>query len=124
MDNLTIITNQFDELKGQMVICSDEVLRFIGIADDDEDYYYVLYDGRKITLHSCVGRITMLKGYIIDRDYNEMIRLAKINHFDQPNLWGNEVSEDVIEFNEKHKEEITTWDKKTRFILGPCWDLN
>ena len=124
MDNLTIITNQFDELKGQMVICSDEVLRFIGIADDDEDYYYVLYDGRKITLHSCVGRITMLKGYILDRDYNEMIRLAKINHFDQPTLWGNEVSEDIINFSEKHKVEITKWNKKTRFILGPCWDLN
>lgn len=124
MDNLTIITNQFNELKGQMVICSDRVLRFIGIADDDEDYYYVLYDGRKITLHSCVGRITMLKGYILDKDYNEMVRLAKINHFDQPTLWGNKVSEDAIEFNEKHKSEITTWDKKTRIILGPCWDLN
>jgi hypothetical protein len=124
MDNLTIITNQFDELKGQMVICSSRVFRFIGIADDDEDYYYVLYDGRKITLHSCVGRITMLKGYILDRDYNEMIRLAKINHFDQPTLWGNEVSEDIINFSEKHKVEITKWNKKTRFILGPCWDLN
>jgi hypothetical protein len=124
MDNLTIITNQFDELKGQMVICSGEVLRFIGIADDDEDYYYVLYDGRTITLHSCVGRITMLKGYIIDRDYNEMIRLAKINHFDQPTLWGNEVSETTIKYSEDHKAEITKWNQKTRFILGPCWDLN
>ena len=124
MDNLTIITNQFDELKGQMVICSNRVFRFIGIADDEYDYYYALYDGRTITLHSCVGRITMLKGYIIDRDYNEMIRLAKINHFDQSNLWGNEASEDTIYFSEKHKSEITNWDKKTKFILGPCWDLN
>ena len=124
MDNLTIITNQFDELKGQMVICSNQVFRFIGIADDDEDYYYVLYDGRTITLHSCVGRITMLKGYIVERDYSEMVRLAKLNHFDQPTFWGNKVSETTIKYSEDHKAEITNWNQKTRFILGPCWDLN
>ena len=111
MDNLTIITNQFDELKGQMVICSNRVFRFIGIADDGDDYYYVLYDGRKITLHSCVGRITMLKGYILDRDY-------------QPTLWGNEVSEETIKSSENHKAEITKWGQETKFIVGPCWDLN
>lgn len=124
MDNLTIFKNQFEELKGQMVICSNRVFRFIGIADDGDDYYYVLYDGRRITLHSCVGSITRLKGYILDRDYNEMVRLAKLNHFDQPTLWGNEVSEETIKSSENHKAEITNWGQETKFILGPCWDLN
>ena len=49
MDNLTIITKEFNELKGQFVICSDQVYRLLGIADDDEDWYYALYDGRRIT---------------------------------------------------------------------------
>ena len=124
MDNLTIFKNQFEELKGQMVICSNRVFRFIGIADDGDDYYYVLYDGRRITLHSCVGSITRLKGYILDRDYNEMVRLAKLNHFDQPTLWGNEVSEETIKSSEDHKAEITNWSQETKFIVGPCWDLN
>jgi hypothetical protein len=122
MDNLTIFTNEFNELKGQFVICSSQVYRFIGIADDDEDYYYALYDGRKFTLHSCVGRITPLKGYILQRDYDEMIRLAKLNHFDQSTLWGGK-TEEAVEFSRKHKEEITDWEN-TRFILGPFWELN
>jgi hypothetical protein len=125
MDNLTIFTNEFNKLKGQFVICSDRVYRFIGLADDGEDYYYVLYNGRKITLHSCVGRLTPLKGYIPNRDYDEMIRLAKYNHFDQSDLWGcgDEDVEEMVKFNEKHKAEITDW-KGTRFILGPHWEIN
>ena len=123
MNNLEIFTNEFNNLKGQFVICSDRVYRFIGIADDDEDYYYALYDGREFTLHSCVGRITPLKGYILQKNYDEMIRLAKINHFDQPEIWCDKTIEEIIEFNEKHKKEITDW-KDTRFILGPYWDLN
>ena len=123
MNNLEIITNEFNQLKGQFVICSDQVYRLLGIADDDEDWYYALYDGRRITLHSCVGRVTPLKGYIRKKDYDEMIRLAKINHYDQSDLWMNKNPEEMSEFNKKHKDEITTWDK-TRFILGPHWELN
>ena len=44
MDNLTIFTNEYNDLKGQMVISSDKVYRFIGLAEDEHDYYYVLYD--------------------------------------------------------------------------------
>jgi hypothetical protein len=121
MNNLEIFTNEFNNLKGQFVICSDRVYRFIGIADDDDDYYYALYDGREFTLHSCVGRITPLKGYILQRDYDEMIRLAKLNHYDQPEIYGYEKEAEA--FNEQHKKEITDW-KDTRFILGPYWDLN
>jgi hypothetical protein len=116
MDNLTIITKEFNELKGQFVICSDQVYRLLGIADDDEDWYYVLYDGRKITLHSCVGRITPLKGYILEDHYKEMIRLAHYNHYDL-------LGEAFADFVEQHKKDVTDW-QGTRFILGPHWDLN
>jgi len=115
-DNLTIITNEFNELKGQLVISGDEVFRFIGIGDDEEDYYYVLYDGRKIELHSCVGYIVPLKGHIIEKYYLDMIRLAKLNHYDL-------LPEAFSEFVEQHKKEVTDW-KDTRFILGPHWELN
>ncbi len=120
MDNITRITEEYNKVKGQFVICGDRVYRLIGIADDDEDYYWVLYNGRQITLHSCVGRIIPLKGYIKQNDYEEMLRIAKLNHFDQPTLYNSE--EDLNSFNENHKKEITTWED-TRFILGPHWDL-
>ena len=115
-DNLTIITNEFNQLKGQFVICSDRVYRLIGIADDDEDWYYALYDGRRITLHSCVGRVIPLKDYIQQKDYDEMIRIAKLNHYDQ-------IEDEFADFIEQHKKEVTDW-QDTRFILGPHWELN
>ena len=115
MDNLTIITKEFNELKGQFVICGDQVYRLLGIADDDEDWYYALYDGRRITLHSCVGRITPLKGFIQQKDYDEMIRIAKLNHYD--------LLDDDRDFIEKYKKEVTDW-QGTWFILGPHWELN
>jgi hypothetical protein len=124
-DNLTIFTNQYDRLKGQFVLSNDKVYRFIGLAEDEMDYYYVLYDGRKIHFHTCVGKITPLKGYIPQKDYIELIRLAKINHFDQPNLWGNKKPEEFGEFNNKHKHELLEdFDEHTKFIFGPCWELN
>jgi hypothetical protein len=62
-------------------------------------------------------------GSIIEDHYNEMIRIAKLNHYDQPSLWGT--NKNIAEFNEKHKEELTSdWDKNTKFILGPYWELN
>ncbi len=116
MNNLEIITNEFNQLKGQFVICSDQVYRLIGIADDDEDWYYALYDGRRITLHSCVGRITPLKGYILEDHYKEMIRIAKLNHYDL-------LDDTFAHFIEQHKKEVTNW-QGTWFILGPHWELN
>jgi hypothetical protein len=115
-DNLTIITNEFNSFKGQFVICSDQVYRFIGIADDDEDWYYVLYDGRRITLHSCVGSVTPLKSYILEAHYKELIRLAKLNHYDQ-------IEDEFADFIKQHKKEVTDW-QDTQFILGPHWELN
>jgi hypothetical protein len=122
-DNLTLITNEFENLKGQYVLVDCESFRLIGIVEDEHDYYYCLYDGRKLKLTTCLMRITPLKGYIIEDHYNEMIRIAKLNHYDQPSLWGT--NKNIAEFNEKHKEELTSdWDKNTKFILGPYWELN
>lgn len=123
-DNLTIITNEFETLKGQYVLSHCEAHRLIGIVEDEHDYYYCLYDGRKLRLTTCLTRLTPLKGYIRDDDYNEMIRLAKLNDFDQPTLWGKN-DEKIKEFNEEHKNELTkNWDENTKFILGPYWELN
>ena len=121
--NLQIFTREFEELKGQIILCHDHTYRFIGLADDDEDYYYVLYDGRKLHLTTCLSRITPLKGYIKDADYKEMIRLAKLNHYDQPGLWN--AKEDLTAYNEAHKKElVSSWTDGTRFIEGPHWELS
>jgi len=82
--NLPKILEQYEKLKGQFVITDSwKIERLIGIGDDGEDWYYLTYDGRKLNWSSCVGRVMPLKGKIDDKDYNEFIRIAKLNHYDQ-----------------------------------------
>jgi hypothetical protein len=82
-NNLKIILSEFEKFKGQFVIADNhKIERLVAIGDAEDDYYYITYDGRKINWNSCVGRIMPLKGFLQDKDYNELVRLSKLNHFD------------------------------------------
>ncbi len=86
--NLKLILENFDRLRGQFVITASwKIERLIAIGEDDMDYYYITYDGQKISWNTCVGRLMPLKGQLLERDYNELVRLAKLNHFDQSSIW-------------------------------------
>ena len=121
--NLIRIIKEFNKLKGQFVITDNwKIERLIAIGEDDMDYYYITYNGRDLHWHTCVGRIMPLKGYIRQKDYNYLIHIAKLNHYDQYDLKTNgniniflKSLEDYIskEYNEKNK-----------FITDFCWDLN
>lgn len=106
--NLKLILEQFEALKGQFVITNCwKVERLVGIGDDGEDWHYLTYDGRKLKWNSCVGRIVPLKGKIEDRDYNELVRTAKLNHYDQ-----------FPEIREKVIEELETMGGKDEIVVG------
>ena len=125
--NLTLILKEFEELKGQFVINNNKVERFIAIGTDDEDYYYVTYNGRDLSWNTCVGSIVPLKGKIDDKHYNEFIRMAKINHFDQPNLWIPKTDEDkqkMLESSILHKNEISKVSGTDKYLTEICWELN
>ena len=82
-DNKTLIKAEFEEFKGQIVITdSHDTQRLIAIVDGHDDYYWVYYNGRKLSLHSCVGGFIPLKGKIDEKHYNNLVRLAKLNHYD------------------------------------------
>lgn len=83
-NNLKRILELFEKHKGQFVITIEYVVqRLVAIAEDDMDYYYITYDGRKLYWNTCVGRIIPLKGKIDDKDYNEFERLASLNDYDR-----------------------------------------
>ena len=126
-DNKTLILNQFEENRGQFVILHNKVVRLVAIAEDDTDYYYVTYDGRKIIWHSCVGSYTVLKNKIDDKDYNELIRIAKINHFDQDDFLMPSSDEDKKQqkhYAKKHKQQMEKEEGENRYLTPFCWDLN
>ena len=77
--NLKRILDEFEELKGQFVITESwEIERLIAIGDDEQDYYYVTYDGRKTKWNTCVGSVIPLKGRLTESEYNKFIRIAKL----------------------------------------------
>lgn len=82
MDNKTLILNEFEKYKGQHVLIGDSVYRLIGVLDDTEDYYWILFNGRDISYDSCLSRIMQLKGKLKDEDYDEILRIAKLNDYD------------------------------------------
>jgi len=125
--NKILLLEQFERNKGQFVIMHDKVLRFVAVAEDDMDYYYVCYDGRKLVWHSAVGSYTVLKNKIDDKDYNEMIRLAKINHYDQDDLWIPRTEEEKAHqklFASEHKNLMEKEEGDNRYLVPFCWDLN
>jgi hypothetical protein len=127
-DNKDIILEEFETMKGQIVLfIHGKPERLVAVGMDEWDYYWIGYDGRELKWHTCLERIIPLKGYIRDEDYNEMVRLASINHYDQPNLWGtkdHEKKEETRKFNEQHKKEVVILGENDSLLTEICWDLN
>lgn len=120
-DNLRKILDKFENLKGQFVITQlNQIERLIAIGDDSEDWYYITYNGRELHWSSCVGRIMPLKGYLREEDYNELVRLAKLNHFDQLYISSGKGQTFFDEIDQK----IAGYDEKHSFLTEFCWDLN
>lgn len=121
-DNKKIILEEFESLKGQLVIAGDwKVKRLIAVVEDDMDYYWLFYDGRKFSLDSCLCRVVPLKGRIADKDYNEFVRIAYLNHWDIVSYGKDDC--------ELHKEEIILdllkdQENKNSLLTEMCWELN
>jgi len=112
--NLKLILNEYEEYKGQFVISvNGDIERLVVIGDDGFDYYFVTFNGIKFKWGTCVGRIMPLKGYLRDKDYNELVRLAKLNHIDFINI-------DV--FNKWFKEWKDGLTENYKFHTDFCFD--
>jgi hypothetical protein len=127
-DNKGGIIEEFERLKGQFVInASWKIERLVAIGEDEWDYYWITYNGRKLTWNTCVGGLMPLKGHLQDKDYNELVRLAKLNHYDQPNLWmprDDEKIKTTKSFNDQHKREVVVLGEGDELLTEICWDLN
>ena len=84
-ENLKLFKSQFEQVKGQLVLCCGSVYRLIALSEDDFDFYWILFDGKKLILTSCCIRITQLKNKIDYNDYDDMVRIAKLNDVDLVN---------------------------------------
>ena len=126
-DNKTLILAEFERLKGQFVIVESlswKVERLVAVGEDDVDYYWITYDGRRLNWHTCVISPIQLKGRLPDRDYNRLVKNAKMNDYDQITLWSNSDPDKFMEFNEAHKAEISKLREGESLLTPICWYIN
>lgn len=119
MNNKKLILDEFEKLKGQFVITMDwKVERLVAIAEDDMDYYYITYNGRKLRWNTCVCRIVPLKGKIDDDDYNEFERLADLNHYDRLIGNGVEYKGKTYTLDGYKSDLMKNWAKKDKLLTN------
>lgn len=123
-NNLQLILSFFNKHKGQFVISDKVVYRFIGIATDEWDYYWVLYNGKKVLWVTCLSNLIPLKESISDKDYNMMVNISKLNDFDQVMYWGHKNLEEDKVFREQHIKEVVLKDgKDSRYMTDLEWNI-
>jgi hypothetical protein len=124
-DNKTLIIRKFEELKGQFVINGCwEIQRLVAVGEDDMDYYWITYDGRKFKWNTCVGPIMPLKGHLRNEDYNELVRLAYLNHYDLIDRWTNSnLTDEAENYSIQHKNELLKLPENHKFLTDVCWEL-
>ena len=122
------LLEEFEEVKGQIVIdCGSlKLKRLIAILEDPEDYYYVFWNGQKVTLSSTVIGLTRLKGFINDRHYERYKYWDAINSYDQEESFNYRDCPNKDELIKKVKEEVEhKYDNRLdKFITEICWDIN
>ena len=128
------ILAEFDQMKGQLVITESwKIERLIAISEDDMDYYYVTYDGRKLTFNTCVGAVYPLKGKLEPKHYNRFVRGALLNHQDKLvenamfsyNKPSAEKIEELKQIVSQLREDLIAHATShgERFLTEICWDL-
>jgi hypothetical protein len=118
----------FDRLKGTLVLIDRQVLRFIGIGQDQYDYLYILWDGKKITYRTILSNLIQLKNKIDKKDYDSMINSSMINDYDSKKCFNPKSDKDrviVANANNNVKQEVLAEiDKHNIDLLDDLfWDI-
>jgi hypothetical protein len=65
---------------GELMLDYFEVVRFEGIDEDDDDFYYRVVSTTKGEYKtSCVGKLFPLKGFLPEEDYNSLEAVFNMN---------------------------------------------
>ena len=64
-----------------------------------------------------------LKGHLRDKDYNELVRLADLNHFDRATRWDHSNSGESESATRGHKNGLMKILDNERFLTDLCWEL-
>jgi len=100
MNNKDFTIDIFNRLKGQFVLMDNKVFRFIGIGENQDDFLYILWDGKEIYYKTILEHMIQLKDKINKKDYDTLISRSKLNDYDNLIFVVEKIDEKI---NEKSK---------------------
>lgn len=109
-ENKKLLIAEVKKMKGQLVLDCFKVVRLDGWAEDDDDYYWVLYDLKTGTYWSSfVGAIYPLKGVLPKKTYDYLTYIFKLND----NMIDEYKHKALLEKMKRSRRGITkAWTKK------------
>jgi len=116
------IRDTFRKHRGDMVLMDGEVLQFVAIADDDNDYLYVFYNGRELRLFIILSNFVVIKGKIDNRDYNYFIRNAKLNYHSA--MLKNEKFKEHHIYIQEYLDKLPSSIENIRYLSEFDWSLD
>lgn len=115
------IIKEYELYKGQLVFTdSGRSEQLIGIGTDNEDYYYITYNGRRIVWNTCVGKYIPLKFRFTEEEYNNLVRTAKLNYVTYFDAMASNEDELLCYL----KQLTYTTNEQDKVIKGYYWTLN
>ena len=69
--------------KHELVIDDYKIVRLDDVIDDDDDFYWYYTSCTESYLASCVCQHTLLKEFIPDNEYTELVRVWNLNNLDK-----------------------------------------
>lgn len=80
---LDSLKKEMEPYKDTLVLDYFEVVRLVDVFEDEDDFYWV-YDTHKGLIHSsCVVGWIPLKGILIDKNYDELVRVWNLNNVEK-----------------------------------------
>ena len=65
-----------------------------------------------------------LKGHLLKKDYESLVRSSKLNDYDSSELWNAEDKAEIAKINLEAKKEAETLSGNNILISPVCWDIN
>lgn len=88
MTLLEEVRKEIEPYKGTLVLDWDKVVLLKDVARDERDVYYVFgersgHRESKVYWSSCVCNFIPLKGYILEKKYQDLVRMWNLNNDDE-----------------------------------------
>jgi len=128
MNNKDFTIDIFNKLKGQFVLIDNKVFRFIGIGEDQDDFLYILWDGKEMYYKTILEHMIQLKDKINKSDYDVLISHSNLNDYDNLKFLMKTDDDKAKTSNiiEKMKKDVLSDINKDKVILldNLYWTIN